>query len=188
MSLAWIICLVCAVIAALFVVLVIRQRRSAGGDLDQIAARIRQIDVDNFRNLIDPAEQSFLHDHLPSLQFRAVHFERMRAASQYLLGTARNARLMIQLAEAAKQNAGPAALETAERLQRNAMQVCLHAYRVVPRLWLSAFVPSFDKRADTLAAGYANVFRETLALTSKWAAQRTGSSASGSAGVSPLAA
>jgi hypothetical protein len=61
-------------------------------------------------------------------------------------------------------NAGPAVVETAERRQRNATQVCLHAYRVVPRLWLSAVVPSVDKRADLVAETYANVVWEASTL------------------------
>ena len=164
MSLPWIICFLCALIAALFVALVMRQRRSTAGDLDQIAARIQEVNVDNFRNLIDPAEQNYLHDHLPSLQFRRVHYERMRAAAQYLWAAAMNARLMIQLAEGTKRNAAPPASETAERLQRNATAVCLHAYRIVPRLWLSAVVPSVANRADRVAGTYADVMWEASTL------------------------
>jgi hypothetical protein len=164
MSLAWILVVVSVVAPVLLAILLRRRRLACGGDLDQIATRIQEVNVDNFRNLIDPAEQIYLHDHLPFLQFRRVHYERMRAAAEYLWSEAMNARLMIQLAEAAKRNAGPAVVETAERLQRNATQVCLHAYRVVPRLWLSAVVPSVDKRADLVAETYANVLWEASTL------------------------
>jgi len=134
------------------------------GDLDQIAARICTFNIESFRNLTDLGEQEYLREHLSFLEFRRVHFLRMTVAVEYLWAAARNARIIIQLAEGAKQNATPAVFGTAERLQRNASLVCLHAFRVVPRLLLCALVPDITRHAEFIAEDYTGVVREMSML------------------------
>jgi hypothetical protein len=163
MTLAWTLFLLGAIGALCFSVLAIRYRPH-GGDLDQIAARVRTFNIESFRNLMDPGEQEYLREHLSFLEFRRVHFLRMTAGAEYLWAAARNARFIIQLAEEAKQNATPAVLETAERLQRNASLVCLHAFRVVPRLLLSALVPDITRHVEFIAEDYKGVVREMSML------------------------
>jgi len=163
MTLAWTLFLLGAIGALCFSVLALRHRPH-GGDLDQIAARVCTFNIDSFRNLADLGEQEYLREHLPFLEFRRVHFLRMTAAVEYLWAAARNARIIIQLAEGTKQSATPAVLETAERLQRNASLVCLHAFRVVPRLLLSALVPDVTRHAEFIAEDYSGVMREMSML------------------------
>jgi len=115
-------------------------------------------------NRTDLGEQEYFREHLPFLEVRRVHFLRMTAAVEYLWAAARNARIIIQLAEGTKQSATPAVLETAERLQRNASLVCLHAFRVVPRLLLSALVPDVTRHAEFIAEDYSGVMREMSML------------------------
>ncbi len=52
----------------------------SGGNLDELAARLRPIDVDAFRNLIDEREAEYLRARLSPKEFRSIHRERMLAA------------------------------------------------------------------------------------------------------------
>lgn len=100
----------------------------------------------------------------------------MRAAAEYLWAAARNARIIIQLTEAAKQNATPAVMETAERLQRNASMFCVHAVRVIPRLWLAGIVPDCARDPLFIAEHYTVFGRGVSMLRVLLYSNRTGSS------------
>ena len=153
--------------AILFIVLAVRQR-AMSADLDQIAARIREIDVESFRRLMNPAEQEFLRNHLPLLEFRRIHYERMLAATEYVWAAAMNARIMMRLAEAAEQNATAAVVATAERLKQNASIMCLHALKTIPRLLLNALGPRVNQECLFIATSYAAISRQALMLKLQW--------------------
>ena len=153
--------------AILFIVLAVRQR-AISADLDQIAAQIREIDVESFRRLINPAEQEFLRNHLPLLEFRRIHYERTLAAAEYVWAAARNARIMMRLAEAAEQDATAAVVATAERLKQNASIMCLYALKTIPRLLVNALVPRENQECQVIASSYAAISREALILKLQW--------------------
>ena len=54
-------------------------------------APIRPVDVEAFRNLINPAEDEYLRHRLPPSQFRIVRRERLRAMAAYVQLIASNA-------------------------------------------------------------------------------------------------
>lgn len=43
------------------------------GNLDELAAQLRPVDINAFRNLVAVSEQQYLRDHLPPREFRAIH-------------------------------------------------------------------------------------------------------------------
>ena len=51
---------------------------------DSQAGHLRPVDIEAFRNLIDPAETEFLKSHLFPNQFRVIQRERLRAAVEYI--------------------------------------------------------------------------------------------------------
>src|SRR6478736_6408117 len=65
---------------------------------------LQPIDVDAFRNLIDESEEAYLREKLPPLEFRRVHRERMLAAVDYVRGAYRNAGILVQIAQAARES------------------------------------------------------------------------------------
>jgi hypothetical protein len=73
--------------------------RPKGGNLDELVAQLRPIDVDAFRNLIDEREEEYLRSHLPMREFRGVHRERMMAAVEYVWCAARNTSILMSLGE-----------------------------------------------------------------------------------------
>src|SRR5580704_8419291 len=78
-----------------------RGQTAAVSSLDDLAGRTRPVDIDAFRNLMDPEEEEFLRLNLPSGEFRAVQRERLQAAVDYVQSTAHNAAILLRLGEAA---------------------------------------------------------------------------------------
>jgi hypothetical protein len=65
------------------------------------ALAIRPIDIEAFRNLIDPAEDGYLRRRLPPAQFRVVRRERLRAMAAYVHVAGSNAAVLVRVGEAA---------------------------------------------------------------------------------------
>jgi hypothetical protein len=143
-----------ACLALLLIVYLFRTHIKVGGDLDELAAQLQPIDVNAFRNLIDQREEEFLRERLPGWEFRSIHRERMLAAAEYVWGAARNAGLLIQLAEAGKADPDPTVAAAAENLLENALRFRLYAFQVVPRLYLSAVVPYVNHAPQAIAEQY----------------------------------
>jgi hypothetical protein len=143
-----------------------------GGDLDELAAQLRPIDVNAFRNLIDEREVTFLRERLPAGEFRSLHRERMLAAAEYVWGAARNAGILIQLAETSKAAPDPTVAAAAENLLENALRFRLYAFQVVPRLYLSALLPSVNHAPQAIVEQYDLMSRQTVMLQCLWAPAR----------------
>lgn len=131
---------------------------------DSPAETLQTIDVDAFRNLISQPEELYLREHLPPHEFRAIHRERMLAASEYVWGAARNAGILIRLAEATKQNADSETVASAERLEDNAFRLRLYAWQTLPRLYFAALVPGAGSIPQNLAESYDSLTRQMITL------------------------
>src|ERR1700690_1536060 len=83
--------LVFVALAILLVLLYLAGGDSAVNRWEDLAGRTRPVDLDAFRNLVDPGEEDFLRSSLLPPQFRAVQRERMRAALEYVRNTGHNA-------------------------------------------------------------------------------------------------
>jgi hypothetical protein len=143
-----------ACVSLLLIIFLFRGHRQQGCDLDELAAQLRPIDVRAFRNLIDEREEQFLRERLPVGLFRRIHRERMFAAAEYVRGAARNAGILIHLAAAAKNDSDLAVSAAAEKLLDNALGLRLYAFQVVPRLYMSALVPSISHAPHSVAERY----------------------------------
>ncbi|MBV9181347.1 MAG: hypothetical protein JO356_08540 [Acidobacteria bacterium] len=133
-------------------------------NLDDLVAQLRSVDVDAFRNLIDPREEQFLREHLPGKEFRRIHRARMLAAVAYVWGAARNAGLLMRLADAAKLDVDPVVATAAENLLENAVHVRLYALRVIPRMYLGMLLPALDGAPHAIAESYDNMTRQVVRL------------------------
>jgi hypothetical protein len=152
-------------IAALGLVIYLsRATRLRGGNLDELAAQLRPIDVEAFRNLIDEREEQYLRASLPWYEFRSIHRERMLAAVEYIRAASRNAGILIRLAEASTADPDPAVATAAENLLENATRVRLYAFQTVPRLYMSILVPGINYAPQSLAEVYEAMTRQGITL------------------------
>jgi len=114
MTLAFVLVLVS--LTALLLMYAARGKTSAIGDLDDLAGRTRPVDIEAFRNLIDPAEEDFLRENLPASEFLAIQKERLYAAMEYVSCAAHNAAVLVRLGEAARLSLDPKIAEAGRQL------------------------------------------------------------------------
>jgi hypothetical protein len=138
--------------------------REEGGDLRELAARLRPMDVEAFRNLIDQREEEYLRENLPRKEFRSVHRERMLAAVEYVWCATRNTSILISIGEGAKLSPDPAAAAAAEKLVENALRLRLYAIQAVPRMYLSILFPSASRTPQFIAETYDTMVRQAVVL------------------------
>lgn len=132
--------------------------------LENPAEHLRPVDVEAFRNLIDPAEEEFLRDRLQPTDFRRIQRERLRAAVEYLAGAARNAAILLRLAEAARHSPDPAVVQSAEKLIDEATRLRLYAFQAIPRLYLAMLLPSRRISPLRVAESYEQMTRQVVSL------------------------
>ena len=138
--------------------------RPKSGNLDELAAQLRPIDVNAFRNLIDEREEEYLRAHLSMREFRGVHRERMMAAVEYVWCATRNTSILMSLGEAAKQSSDPAIVAAADRLLENALRLRLYAIQSLPRLYVSMIFPHASAAPRLIAETYESMTRQAIVL------------------------
>lgn len=149
----------------LFLILYLaRGLRSKGGNLDELAARLRPIDVNAFRNLIDEREEEYLRTHLPGREFRRIHRERMLAAVEYVWCAARNTSVLMSLGEAARLSADPMIATAGDRLIENALRLRLYAMQAVPRMYIGMLFPGASAAPHFVAETYDRMARQATVL------------------------
>ena len=100
--------LIFVALAILFLLLYLEGgHNSSLQQLDDLAGKTRPVDLEAFRNLVDPGEEDFLHSNLLPRQFRTVQRERMRAALEYVQNASHNAAFLLRMGEAAARNPEP---------------------------------------------------------------------------------
>lgn len=146
------------VIAALIALLVILrlaitqslQARPKSG----LAHSIQPLDLEAFRNLIDPAEDQYLRDRLPSARFRAVRRERLRAMAAYVHVAAANASALIRAGEAALASSDPSTVQAARDLVADALLLRRNTTIALLRIYLALAWPNSEFAAVRVVDRY----------------------------------
>src|SRR2546423_10898362 len=112
---------------ALLLMYAVRGKTSAVAKLDDLVGRTRPVDIDAFRNLIDPAEEDFLRENLPASEFLAIQKERLYAAMEYVSCAAHNAAVLVRLGEAARLSLDPKIAEAGRPMLGTALRLLLYA-------------------------------------------------------------
>ena len=139
--------IVLVIIAVLALVLILRLALAGNFQINRpIAQELRLIDIEAFRNLIDPIQADYLRRRLPPSDYRHVQRERLRAAAAYIRVARQNAVVLTrigqvtvpssdtQTAEASRQ-----LIDNALLLQRNATFALIRIYFALP--WPTAELP-----------------------------------------------
>jgi hypothetical protein len=139
---------------ALLLMYAARGKTSPIGELDDLVGRTRPVDIDAFRNLIDPAEEDFLRENLPPSEFRTIQRERLRAALEYVSCAAHNAAILVRLGEAARLSLDPKIAEAGQQLLDTALRLRLYALLATIRLYLGIALPGAHLSAGGLVDNY----------------------------------
>lgn len=125
---------------------------------------IRFVDLEAFRNLIDPDEQEYLRRHLHPAVFRRIQRERLRAAAEYIACAAHNAAVLLTIAQAARLSPDPQVAAMAEKLVENAIRLRLYAFRAIPRLYIAMILPLRQQSPVHVADRYEQMTRQVVLL------------------------
>ncbi len=129
-----------------------------------LAGTIRPIDIEAFRNLIDPAEDDYLRRRLPPAQFRVVRRERLRAMAAYVHVAERNAAVLVRVAEAALASADPRVTEAAHQLTNEALLLRRNATVALVRIYLALAWPHSGIAAVRVVERYEQVSGAAMLL------------------------
>lgn len=146
------------VVASLAVLLlmwhVARGESAAVSKLDDLAGRTRPVDLEAFRNIIDPEEEAFLRANLSPSEFRAVQRERLQAALDYVRNAAHNAAILLRLGEAAARSTDPKIVAAGQQLINSALRLRLYASLSIAKLYLGIALPGAHLSAGRLLDSY----------------------------------
>ena len=146
------------VLASLLVLaLLLRAAHSRRPNLNEpreLARQLQSVDIEAFRNLIDPAEEQFLRANLTRREFHAVRRERLLATLDYVRHASHNAAILSRLGEAARRNSDPRLAEAGQRLVDNAIRLRMFALFSMTQLYLGILLPGVHISPSRLAESY----------------------------------
>ncbi len=116
-----------------------RKRQSARKR--NIALDVIPLDIEAFRNLTDPAEDAYLHLHLPPAELRKVRRVRLRAMAAYIRLASRNAAMLAEIGQASLVQDDPRRAEAARQLVNEAFQLRRNASLALGRIYISMAWP-----------------------------------------------
>jgi len=115
---------------------------------------IEPLDVEAFRNLVNPLENEYLHRRLSSAEFRRVQRERLRAAAAYVRVAGRNATVLVAIGQAALAAGDDKTAEAARQLVDNALLLRRNTSFALLRINLAIAWPSLGSSAAPVLLGY----------------------------------
>jgi hypothetical protein len=118
------------------------------------AGAIRPIDVEAFRNLIDPVEDDYLRRRLPPAQFRMVRRERLRAMAAYVQIAGANATMLVRVGQAALASGDTRIAGAAQQLVNDALLLRRNTTVAMARIYLALAWPNSEFAAVRVAERY----------------------------------
>lgn len=155
--------LVVFAVITLFVILRVSVSRSLRLR-DANSPRIEPIDVEAFRNLVNPTENEYLHRWLPSVEFRRVQRERLRAAAAYIRVAGRNATVLIAIGQTALAANDEKTAEAARQLVDSALLLRRNTTFALMKINCALAWPSVGLSATPVLVGYERLNRSAMLL------------------------
>jgi len=110
-------------------------------DESNLASRLPSVDLEAFRNLIDPDEEKFLRANLQPGEFRVIQRQRLRAAVDYVTGVSQNAAALLQLGLAARRSPDIRIAEAGRQLVDDAVRLRLTSVLAIGKLYARIVFP-----------------------------------------------
>jgi len=146
--------IVISVLALILFFYLARGRSASVKNLSDLQGQTRPVDIESFRNLIDPAEEEFLRSNLSPRNFRMVQRERLRAALDYIHCASHNAAILLRLGEAARGNSDPRVASAAQQMIDSALRLLQYALLTIPKLYIGIAMPGAHLSPSHLVEGY----------------------------------
>ena len=133
----------CALAAFLYFTVRIHSRQCA---LENALESFQAFDVDAFKNLVDPNEETFLRNNLSSKKFREIKRHRVRTALIYTYEIDRAALALAQFGQAARNNPDSAMAASIVQLTDNAYRLRMKNVWTKARLWTGILLPDLQTK------------------------------------------
>jgi hypothetical protein len=163
MNLAIVIVIAAAVALGIILRLAVSQSLQAKRSVD-LAVSIRPIDIEAFRNLINPAEDEYLRCRLPANRFRGVRRQRLRAMAAYVHIAGDNAAVLVRVGEAALASGDARVAEAAQQLVNDALLLRRNATVALARIYLALAWPNSGFAAVRVVERYERVSGAAMLL------------------------
>ena len=163
MNLAIILVVAAAVALGVILRLTITRSLQAKGNSNP-AATIRPIDVEAFRNLIDPAEDQYLRGLLPPAQFREVRRARLLAMAAYVQVAGGNAAVLVRMGESVLARGDPRFAEAARQLVDDALLLRRNTTVALLRIYMALAWPNSPFAAGRVIDRYEQVSGSAMLL------------------------
>jgi hypothetical protein len=129
-----------------------------------LATQIQPIDVQAFRNLVDPVEDDYLRRRLPAAEFRLVRRERLRAMAAYVRIAGRNAAVLVRMGQGALAASDAHTAEAARQLVDNALLLRRNAAFALLRIYVALAWPNSGPAAESILYGYERLNSSAMLL------------------------
>lgn len=146
--------LVVVAILALISIFVYAVSRSLQISTDAPGLQVQPIDIQAFRNLVDPAETDYLRRRLSASDFRTVQRRRLLAMAAYVEAARRNAAILITLGEPALSSSDPHTAEAAHQLVDQAMLLRRNAFFALMKIRAARAWPNSGLGVTPILSGY----------------------------------
>lgn len=156
--------LVIAAALALIFILGVTVSRSLQVSGSSLVGKIQPIDLEAFRNLVDPAQDEYLRIRLPASQFRVVRRERLRAMAAYVQVAGRNAAILVRIGQGAVAASDPHTAEAARQLVDSALLLRRNAAVALFRIYAALAWPNSGLAAAPVLDGYEHLNGSAMLL------------------------
>ena len=146
--------LVAAAAIALLIILRITFSGSLQVSRGAEAEQLQPIDLDAFRNLIDPSEGEYLRHKLPSMEFRRVQRRRLLATADYVRMAGRNAALLVRIGQSAVGSSDASTADAARQLVENALLLRRNAAFALLSIYVAMTWPNSRLTTSPLLRDY----------------------------------
>jgi hypothetical protein len=136
-------------LAAAFAYIALRRSTQSVG-IERALSLMESLDLDAFRNLVDPAEDAFLQSCLPDVQFQKIRRERAWAALAYARALSHIALEFSRFGHALRQSRNSDVAELGRELVTGALSLRIMALQATARLFITAAFPRLPQRSPRL--------------------------------------
>jgi hypothetical protein len=141
--------------------LAIRNRSHSLG-LEKAAEDFRALDVEAFRNLVDPEEEAFLRINLPPRSFREVKRRRAWVATVYAWEAGKAATGLARIGQAAQRSSDPKIAASGVQLAEVAFRLRFQTIGACLRLLIEILLPDLRNRSFPVFVDHYEVAAQTL--------------------------
>ena len=137
--------LIALALLAVFATLATRRTRELP-DVERALTANRSLDIEAFRNLVDPEEEAFLRASLPAQEFRRIKRERAGAALAYMKELSNASLQFARFGDAAQRSPDPVIAASGKQIANSAIYLRLRTLDASVQLIWSATFPDLRPR------------------------------------------